>query len=89
MGHTVLVGRLVLGHTARRAVWWVGSTGHYEDNTVWCVSRLIGSDHTRIKGTSFNCSSSVAPFTRLRQVVGARHLDGGGTQPSCSNQLNR
>ncbi len=26
------VGRLVLGHTAHGAVWWVGPTGHYQDS---------------------------------------------------------
>jgi len=32
MGHTRLVGKLLLGHTVRQD-WWVGSTGHYEDST--------------------------------------------------------
>ena len=31
-GPHLLVGRLVLGHTAHRTVWRVGPTGHYQDN---------------------------------------------------------
>jgi len=42
---TPLVGRLLLGHTVRQRL--VGSTGHYQDSTVWCVSRFIGSDPTK------------------------------------------
>ena len=41
-----VMGRLVLGHTAREGRWWVGSTGHYEDFAVWRVSRFVGSDPT-------------------------------------------
>jgi len=45
MGHTWLVDKLLLGHTVRLRVR-VGSTGHCQDNTRWCVSRFIGSDPT-------------------------------------------
>ena len=49
-----VVGRLVLGHTAREDELRVGSTGHYQDIAWRRVSRLIGSDPTLI---SSNCDS--------------------------------
>ena len=47
-GPHLVVGRLVLGHTARECVGGVGSTGHYQDIAWRRVSRFIGSDPTHI-----------------------------------------
>ena len=60
--------KLLLGHTVRQE--WVGGidrslSGQHQR----CVSRLIGSDPTRIlKGLGGECSNSVAPSTRFGQT---------------------
>ena len=42
----------------------MGSTGHYEDNTVWSVSRFIGSDPTQILPPSLAQGKGVVSHRR-------------------------
>ena len=50
MGHTVGWAGSYQVTPPEELGWWVGSTGHYEDNTVRVCRPVIGSDPTRISG---------------------------------------
>ncbi len=70
----VLVGRLVLGHTFPWRTGWVGSTGHYEDNTRGACQPVCGSDPTRIScgsGKVFEHLAGDASFEAAHHFVAA------------------
>ena len=85
-GPHLVVGRLVLGHTARNG------RGGWGRQVIIKTASAMRQPVDRVRphpDLNGKCLTSVAPFTRLGQTGGLHRRDDEGDPTEPSNQLNR